>query len=272
MQSISELQHAIESLSSDNVPDLLVNYKRDHLLELVTKTLALLESGVLRAAQKTEGTWVVNAWVKRAILLGFKLCENRMMWNAYDKIALKFENWTNEDFASNQIRVVPGATIRYGTYIGKNCIVMPSFVNIGAYIGDGTLVDSNATVGSCAQIGKNCHISANVAVCGVLEPLQDAPVIIEDNCFIGAGSNIGEGVVIGEHSVIAMGLNLSASTKIVNRQTKEVSYGKVPPYSVVVAGSLESNGVYLNCAVIVKQVDAGTRSKTSINQLLRDSG
>ena len=242
---------------------------RARLTKIVQDILLLLDKGQLKVAEKKDGIWSANDWIKNAILMSFKLLENKPMNGGYDKMELKFSSWHAEDFNLHQLRVLPGAVVRLGAYIGKNCIIMPSFINLGAHIGDGTLIDSNVTVGSCAQIGKNCHISAQVAICGVLEPLHDNPVIIEDNCFIGAACNIGEGAIVGESSVLGMGVNISGSTKILNRETNEITYGRIPPYSVVVPGSIESKGVYLACAIIIKKIDANTKSKTSINQLLR---
>ena len=243
--------------------------------EAVEQIINLLDSGEIRVAEKNNKDWIVNEWIKRAILLSFKLNISKAIehspFNYYDKVQLKFSNWQEQDFIKNEIRIVPGAIVRKSAYIGKNTILMPSFVNIGAYIDDSTLVDTWATVGSCAQIGKNCHISGGVGIGGVLEPIQASPVIIEDNCFIGARSEVTEGVIIGEGSVLSMGVYLSQSTKIYNRITKEITYGSIPPYSVVIPGSLPSsdNSHSLYAAIIVKQVDSKTRSKTSINELLR---
>lgn len=245
--------------------------------EAVDKVLGLLDEGKLRVATK-EANWVTHQWIKKAILLSFRLraCEvgqagpGNVPW--YDKVPLKCTNWTNEDFEKHGFRCVPGSIIRHSAYIAPNVVVMPSFVNVGAYVGSGTMIDTWVTIGSCAQIGQNCHISGGVGIGGVLEPLQANPVIIEDNCFIGARSEIAEGVIVAEGSVISMGVFIGASTKIINRQTGELSYGYIPPYSVVVPGTLppkDPNLPALACAVIVKQVDEKTRSKTSINDLLR---
>lgn len=248
----------------------------DFAKEAVTEVLHLLDIGEYKIADKVNGSWVVNEWLKKAIILSFKFNNNEVMEDAifkyHDKIPLKFETWQEDEFKVHAIRAVPGSIVRKSAYIGKNTVLMPSFINVGAYIGDFTMVDTWATIGSCAQIGKNCHISGGVGIGGVLEPLQANPVIIEDNCFIGARSEIAEGVIIAQGSVLAMGTFIGKSTKIYNRITKEISYGYVPPYSVVVPGSLSASdgGEYsLYAAIIVKQVDDQTRSKTSINELLR---
>ena len=247
-----------------------------YVRQAVEQVIAALDLGEMRVAQKKGQTWEVEEWIKKAVLLSFKFSKSRIVDTGelkyYDKIDLKFANWSEEDFAQNFIRAVPGAVVRKSAYIGKNVILMPSFVNVGSYIDDGTLIDTWSTVGSCAQIGKNCHISGGVGIGGVLEPIQSAPVIIEDNCFIGARSEIAEGVIIGEGSVVAMGVFIGGSTKIYNRSTGEITYGKVPPFSVVVPGNIPSkDGSHsLYAAIIVKQVDNITRSKTSINELLRE--
>ena len=229
-----------------------------------------LESGSIRVCEKLD-EWTVHEWVKQAILLFFKLTQAHKIANGFDKIPLKTEGWNAERFKSAGFRMVPGSIIRKGNYIAPSVIVMPSFINIGAYIDTGTMIDSLATIGSCAQIGKHVHISSNVMIGGVLEPIQAYPVIIEDHCFIGAGACISEGVIIETGSVIATGVNLSASTKIVDRETGNIIYGKVPAYSVVVPGSYPtSSGCMLSCAVIIKKVDEKTRQKTAINDLLRD--
>ena len=245
--------------------------------DAVSHVLAELDRGTLRVAQKDSGAWVVNQWVKKAVLLSFRLEDNVVMPSGdamqfYDKVPTKFANYSAADFAQGGFRVVPPAVARRGSFIGKNVVMMPSFVNIGAYVDEGTMVDAWATVGSCAQIGKNVHLSGGVGIGGVLEPMQANPTIIEDNCFIGARSEIVEGVVVEENSVISMGVYIGQSTKIYDRATGEVSYGRVPAGSVVVSGNLPSaDGKYsLYCAVIVKKVDAQTRSKTGINELLRD--
>ena len=248
----------------------------------VDKALALLDAGEARVAEKKDGEWVVNQWLKKAVLLSFRLNDNEIVPDgaagapAYDKVPSKFAGWSDTRFAEAGFRVVPGAVARRGSYIAKGVVLMPSFVNIGAYVDEGTMVDTWATVGSCAQIGKNVHLSGGAGIGGVLEPLQAGPVIIEDNCFIGARAEVAEGVHVGEGAVLSMGVYLGASTRIVDRATGEVHMGKVPPYAVVVPGAMPgkplpdgSPGPSLYCAVIVKTVDAQTRSKTSINELLR---
>lgn len=243
--------------------------------QAVDQTLQGLDQGLLRVAEKIDGDWVTHQWIKKAVLLSFRLQNNQPMGQAplqfYDKVELKFAGHTAQDFAEGGFRVVPPATARKGSYIGKDVVLMPSYVNIGAYVGDGTMVDTWATVGSCAQIGRNVHLSGGVGIGGVLEPLQANPTIIEDNCFIGARSEVVEGVIVEENSVLAMGVFLSQSTKIYDRATGTISYGRVPSGSVVVPGSLPAaDGSHsLACAVIVKRVDAQTRSKTSVNELLR---
>ncbi|QQR38561.1 2,3,4,5-tetrahydropyridine-2,6-dicarboxylate N-succinyltransferase [Devosia rhizoryzae] len=251
--------------------------------DAVDSALALLDRGELRVAEKIDGNWQVHQWLKKAVLLNFRLNDNRLIEGApggsnyWDKVETKFEGWSENTFREAGFRAVPGAVVRRPAFIGRNVVLMPSFVNVGAYVDEGTMVDTWVTVGSCAQIGKNVHISGGVGIGGVLEPLQAGPVIIEDNCFIGARSEVVEGVVVGEGSVISMGVFIGASTKIVDRHTGEIHIGKVPPYSVVVSGSLPGKplpngqpGPNLYCAVIVKTVDAQTRSKTGINDLLRD--
>ena len=241
----------------------------------VAEVMAGLNSGRIRVAEKKGADWVVNEWVKKATLLSFRLRDSEVMEGGYthyfDKLDSKFARFSQADFAAAGFRVVPPATVRDGAHIARNVILMPSFVNIGAFVDEGTMVDTWATVGSCAQIGKNVHLSGGVGIGGVLEPLQAAPTIIEDNCFIGARSEIVEGVIVGEGSVVSMGVYIGQSTKIYNRMTGEVSYGRIPPGSVVVSGNLPGgDGRYsLYCAVIIKQVDAKTRAKTGINELLR---
>ncbi|HEX4330574.1 MAG TPA: 2,3,4,5-tetrahydropyridine-2,6-dicarboxylate N-succinyltransferase [Usitatibacter sp.] len=243
--------------------------------EAVAKVLAGLDSGQLRVAQKNAGEWVTHQWIKKAVLLSFRLRDNEIMQGGYthyfDKVESKFARFSQADFAAGGYRVVPPAAARHGAFIAKNVVLMPSYVNVGAYVDEGTMVDTWATVGSCAQIGKHVHLSGGVGIGGVLEPLQANPTIIEDNCFIGARSEIVEGVVVGEGSVISMGVYIGQSTKIYNRATAEVTYGKIPPGSVVVSGNLPgADARYsLYCAVIIKQVDAKTRAKTGINELLR---
>lgn len=241
----------------------------------VEKILEQLDSGKLRVAEKVNDQWHTHEWVKKAILLSFSQFENSIMefgkLKAFDKIALKYADYNQMDFANTGSRVVPGAIVRYSSYIGKNVVLMPSFVNVGAYIGDGTLIDTWATVGSCAQVGKNCHISGGVGLGGVLEPLQANPVIIEDNVFIGARSEIVEGVIVEHGAVLSMGVYIGASTRIYDRETGQISYGKVPAYSVVVPGTLPSSDgkTHTYAAIIVKKVDEQTRQKTKINELLR---
>lgn len=244
--------------------------------EAVANVIGQLDAGTLRVAEKQGKDWVVNQWIKKAVLLSFRLEDNVPMpaggfAQFYDKVPTKFANWSADDFAQAGFRVVPPAVARRGSFIARNAVLMPSYVNIGAYVDEGTMVDTWATVGSCAQIGKNVHLSGGVGIGGVLEPLQANPVIIEDNCFIGARSEIVEGVIVEENSVISMGVYLGQSTKIYDRETGEIHYGRVPAGSVVVAGNLPSkDGKYsLYCAVIVKKVDAQTRAKTSLNDLLR---
>ena len=253
--------------------------------DAVNAALAQLDSGALRVAEKSaSGAWVVNQWLKKAVLLSFRLNPNRIMGAAgqqpgpyFDKAPTKFDGWTDKEFSAAALRAVPGAIVRRGAFVAKDAVLMPSFTNIGAYVGEGTMVDTWTTVGSCAQIGKHCHLSGGVGIGGVLEPLQANPVIIEDNCFIGARSEVAEGVIVREGSVVGMGVYLGQSTPIVNRATGETLYGEVPPYSVVVAGNRPGSTPMpgqnwtpsLYCAVIVKQVDAQTRSKTSVNEVLR---
>jgi 2,3,4,5-tetrahydropyridine-2-carboxylate N-succinyltransferase len=245
--------------------------------DAVAQVLEQLNQGTLRVAQKDSGSWVVNQWIKKAVLLSFRLEDNVPMPSGsamqfYDKVPTKFANYTAEDFAKGGFRVVPPAVARRGSFIGRNVVLMPSYVNIGAYVDEGTMVDTWATVGSCAQIGKNVHLSGGVGIGGVLEPMQANPTIIEDNCFIGARSEIVEGVIIEENSVISMGVYIGQSTPIYDRATGETTYGRVPAGSVVISGSLPRDGGKYNlyAAVIVKRVDAQTRSKTGINELLRD--
>jgi 2,3,4,5-tetrahydropyridine-2-carboxylate N-succinyltransferase len=256
---------------------------KGEIRDAVEAALDLLDRGQVRVAEKRGAAWSVNQWLKKAVLLSFRLRPNvpisggpnGAVW--WDKVAPKFAGWREADFTRAGFRAVPGAMVRRGAYIAPGTILMPSFVNIGAWVDAGTMVDTWASVGSCAQIGKNVHLSGGVGIGGVLEPLQAAPTIVEDNCFIGARSEVVEGVVVGEGSVLSMGVFIGASTKIVDRQTGEVHVGRVPPYSVVVAGALPGKplpgrepGPSLYCAVIVKKVDAQTRAKTAINDLLRD--
>ena len=246
-----------------------------HVSEAVEQAIMMLDSGEARVAEKKDGDWVVNEWLKKAVLLSFRINDNEFIkggfTNYYDKVDSKFADHNSRAFRESGVRVVPPATARIGSYLAPSVVLMPSYVNIGAYVDSGTMVDTWATVGSCAQIGKNVHLSGGVGIGGVLEPLQAAPTIIEDNCFIGARSEIVEGVIVEEGSVISMGVYIGQSTKIFNRETGEVTYGRVPRGSVVVSGNLPSkDGTYsLYCAVIVKQVDEKTLSKVGINELLR---
>ncbi len=251
--------------------------------EAVEAALDLLDSGKARVAQKKGNEWIVNQWLKKAVLLSFSLNDMKMISGGpggsswWDKVPSKFDGWGEGEFKSAGFRSVPNCVVRRSAYIAPSVVLMPSFVNLGAYVDSGTMVDTWVTVGSCAQIGKNVHLSGGVGIGGVLEPLQAGPVIIEDNCFIGARSEVVEGVIVGEGSVISMGVFITSTTKIIDRTTGEIYYGKVPPYSVVVSGSMPGKplpdgtpGPNLYCAVIVKRVDERTRSKTSINELLRD--
>ncbi len=276
----AELQAAIEAAWEDRAN---VTPASTAVREVVEAALELLDSGKVRVAEKVGGEWTVNQWLKKAVLLSFRLNDNAVIEHgaggapAYDKVPSKFAGWGENRFRDAGFRVVPGAVARRGAHIAKGVVLMPSFVNIGAYVDEGTMVDTWATVGSCAQIGKNVHISGGAGIGGVLEPLQAGPVIIEDGAFIGARSEVAEGVIVGEGAVLSMGVYLGASTKIVDRATGEVHMGRVPPYAVVVPGAMPGKplpdgtpGPSLYCAVIVKTVDAQTRSKTGINELLRD--
>ena len=278
-EAYEEIEKIINSAfeNSDDISPKMTGEKRD----AIEAAMSLLDNGTLRVAEKNEGEWHVNQWLKKAVLLSFRL--NNMTTiahgpgtaNWWDKVPSKFDGWRAEDFSSAGFRAVPNCVVRRGAYIAPNVVLMPSFVNLGAYVDEGTMVDTWATVGSCAQIGKNVHISGGAGIGGVLEPLQANPTIIEDNCFIGARSEVAEGVIVREGAVLSMGVFLSASTKIVDRASGDISYGEVPPFSVVVPGMLpDASGTPgkpgLACAVIVKTVDAGTRTKTSINELLRD--
>ena len=246
--------------------------------EAVETALAKLDAGELRVAEKAGDGWQVNQWLKKAVLLSFRLNDNERVLGgsagapAFDKVPSKFAHWDEEHFRAAGFRAVPGAIVRHGAFIARGAVLMPSFVNIGAYVGEGTMVDTWATVGSCAQIGRNVHISGGAGIGGVLEPLQANPVVIEDGCFIGARSEVAEGVIVREGAVLSMGVYLGASTRIVDRATGDVTRGEVPPYAVVVPGALPDprGGPSLYCAVIVKRVDAQTRAKTGINELLRD--
>jgi 2,3,4,5-tetrahydropyridine-2-carboxylate N-succinyltransferase len=259
--------------------DLLSTSTTGEVRDAVDAAISLLDSGEARVATKeADGSWTVHQWLKKAVLLSFRLNANGVIngvpgggaW--WDKVPSKFEGWGAKEFQEAGFRAVPPSAVRRGAYVAKNAVLMPSYVNIGAYVGEGTMIDTWASVGSCAQVGANCHISAGTGIGGVLEPLQANPTIIEDNCFIGARSEVVEGVVVGEGSVLAMGVFITQSTKIVHRSTGEIIYGKVPPFSVVVPGTLPDpkGGPSLACAVIVKTVDAQTRSKTAVNELLRD--
>jgi len=265
------MQKIIES-AWDNLANLTIT---DELRNAVEQILQQLDAGTIRVSEKTADGWQVNTWLKKAVLLSFRLNSNKLHQGYpapfFDKVSLKSDSWTADEFLNSGFRSVPGSVVRRGAYIAKNVVLMPSFVNIGAYVDEGTMVDTWATIGSCAQIGKNCHISGGTGIGGVLEPVQAAPVIIEDNCFIGARSEVAEGVIVETGAVLSMGVFIGASTKIIDRQTGAIYFGRVPAYSVVVPGSLPSSGgANLSCAVIVKTVDAKTRSKTGINELLRD--
>lgn len=282
MNNIDELVKTIET--GFNIRnDLNSNYQGE-IRRAVDSTMKMLHKGKIRVCSQDEnGKWQVHQWIKKAILLSFRLNDNFFSKHSathgnslsfYDKVNLKFANWDAKDFQDAGFRVLPGAVVRYASFIAKNVVLMPSFVNLGAYIDEGTMIDTWATVGSCAQIGKNCHISGGAGIGGVLEPLQANPVIIEDNCFIGARSEVAEGVIVETGSVLSMGVYLGASTKIIDRESGEIFYGRVPAYSVVVPGNVATksggdNQLGLYCAVIVKKVDEKTRSKTSINDLLR---
>jgi 2,3,4,5-tetrahydropyridine-2-carboxylate N-succinyltransferase len=271
---MQNLQNTIEQ-AWENRADLSPAKAPAEVRRAVDETIALLDAGTLRVAEKKNGHWLTNEWAKKAVLLSFRLHDNALMQDGtsryFDKVAPKFANYDEAAFRAGGFRVVPPAVARRGSFIAKNVILMPSYVNIGAYVDEGTMVDTWATVGSCAQIGRNVHLSGGVGIGGVLEPLQASPTIIEDNCFIGARSEIVEGVVVEEGSVVSMGVFIGQSTRIYDRATGETLYGRVPAGSVVVPGSLPSpdGKCSLYCAVIVKRVDAKTRAKTSINDLLR---
>ena len=270
--------HALQQIIDDafeNRASLSPSSSPAEIRNAVEEVIAGLDAGTLRVAEKKDGQWVVNQWIKKAVLISFRLRDNEVVQagglNFYDKVATKFGDYTPEQFREGGFRVVPPAVARKGSFIGKNVVLMPSYVNIGAYVDEGTMVDTWATVGSCAQIGKNVHLSGGVGIGGVLEPVQAGPVIIEDNVFVGARSEVVEGVIIEENAVLSMGVYIGQSTKIYDRETGEITYGRVPAGAVVVPGSLPSAcGKYsLYCAVIVKKVDAQTRAKTGINELLR---
>jgi len=272
---MSELQTIIEA-AFENRADINPANVDPSVKNAVLETIDLIDSGSVRVAEPTADGWHVNEWLKKAVLLSFRIHENQIMAGGstqyYDKVDSKFANSTADEMAASGVRVVPPAMARKGAYIAPGVVLMPSYVNIGAYVDSGTMVDTWATVGSCAQIGKNVHLSGGVGIGGVLEPLQASPTIIEDNCFIGARSEVVEGVIVEKNSVISMGVYIGQSTRIYNRETDEISYGRIPAGSVVVSGNLPSvDGKYsLYCAVIVKQVDEKTRSKVGINDLLRN--
>jgi 2,3,4,5-tetrahydropyridine-2,6-dicarboxylate N-succinyltransferase len=277
----SDLAQTIEAAWEDRAA--VSTATRGAVREAVEAALDLLDSGQARVAEKHGNhDWVVNQWLKKAVLLSFRLNDMATIEGGpggapwWDKVASKFAGWGEAEFRAAGLRAVPGCFVRRGSYIAPGAVLMPSFVNLGAHVGEGTMVDTWVTIGSCAQVGKNCHISGGAGIAGVLEPLQANPVIIEDDCFIGARAEVAEGVIVGQGSVLSMGVYIGASTKIVDRTTGEVMYGRVPPYSVVVSGTMPGKalpdgapGPGLYCAVIVKRVDAGTRSKTAINELLR---
>jgi len=269
MNNIDIINEAFEKGVNDN--------NKNNVSDAVVETLSSLDQGTLRVAENKSGEWVVNEWAKKAILLSFRLNQNKAIDTGYtkfyDKVDSKFLHTSEEYLKENNIRIVPQAIARWGSFIDKNVVLMPSFVNIGAYVGEGTMVDTWATVGSCAQIGANVHLSGGVGIGGVLEPLQASPTIIEDNCFIGARSEVVEGVIVRKNSVISMGVFIGKSTKIYDRETQSVTYGEVPEGSVVVSGSLPSKDGTCNlyCAVIVKKVDEKTLSKVGINELLREA-
>ena len=273
-EKIEILETAFENINNINA-----NAPSD-VISAIQSTIDDIDIGNVRVAEKINNEWVINQWIKKAILLYFRINEMKLISGSpgesqwWDKIDSKFKDWNEEKFTKAGFRAVPGSIVRKGSFVAKGSVLMPSFINIGAYVGSGTMVDTWATIGSCAQIGSDCHISGGAGIGGVLEPLQANPVIIEDNCFIGARSEVAEGVIIKEGSVLSMGVYLSSSTPIVNRETGEISRGKVPPYSVIIPGTFSPNNdsskPSLYCAVIVKTVDEKTRSKTSINELLRD--
>ncbi|WP_448213843.1 2,3,4,5-tetrahydropyridine-2,6-dicarboxylate N-succinyltransferase [Colwellia sp. MEBiC06753] len=271
---MNQLQSIIEQAFEDRM-SITPTTVSSEVKEAVLAALAALNNGTARVAEKVAGEWVVHQWLKKAVLLSFRIWDNEIIDGAeskfFDKVPLKYSNYSQEMFEADGVRVVPPATVRTGSFVGKNVVVMPSYINIGAYVDEGCMIDTWATVGSCAQIGKNVHLSGGVGIGGVLEPLQAGPTIIEDNCFIGARSEIVEGVVVEEGAVISMGVYIGQSTRIFDRETGEVHYGRVPAGSVVVPGNLPSKcGTYsLYAAIIVKKVDAKTRAKVGINALLR---
>ena len=274
MSDNTELKNKIES-AWENIAKISPN--DTDIADAVNEVIKKLDNGQFRIAEKNGKDWIVNQWLKKAVLISFRINDNKILKGPYtswyDKVKGKTVDWNEDQWKEAGYRHVPNGTVREGSFIGKGVVLMPSFVNIGAYIDEGTMVDTWATVGSCAQIGKNCHLSGGVGIGGVLEPLQANPVIIEDDCFVGARAEVAEGVIVREGSVLSMGVYLGASTKIVNRSTGEISYGEVPAYSVVVPGSLPNEDPKkpsLYCVVIVKTVDENTRKKTSINDLLRE--
>ena len=274
MSDNTELKNKIES-AWENIAKISPN--DSDIADAINEVIKKLDNGQFRIAEKNGNDWIVNQWLKKAVLISFRINDNKILKGPYtswyDKVKGKTVDWNEDQWKEAGYRHVPNGTVREGSFIGKGVVLMPSFVNIGAYIDEGTMVDTWATVGSCAQIGKNCHLSGGVGIGGVLEPLQANPVIIEDNCFVGARAEVAEGVIVREGSVLSMGVYLGASTKIVNRSTGEISYGEVPAYSVVVPGSLPNEDPKkpsLYCVVIVKTVDENTRKKTSINDLLRE--
>ena len=268
-----------ELIIQENINDINSN-SANNIIKAIESTIDDIDNGSIRVAEKINEEWITNQWIKKAILLYFRINNMKLISgspgnsNWWDKIDSKFNDWNEENFIEAGFRAVPGSIVRKGSFVSKGSVLMPSFINIGAYVGSGTMVDTWATIGSCAQIGSDCHISGGAGIGGVLEPLQANPVIIEDNCFIGARSEVAEGVIIREGSVLSMGVYLSSSTPIVNRETGEVIRGEVPPYSVIIPGTFSPNNdnskPSLYCAIIVKTVDEKTRSKTSINELLRD--
>lgn len=271
---MSDLKSIIEQAFEQRA-DITPNTVSADVKQAVEQVLSMLDNGSARVAEKIAGEWVVHQWLKKAVLLSFRINDNEVMDGAenrfFDKVPMKYANYTDAEFRADGVRVVPPAAVRRGSYIGKNVVVMPSYVNIGAYVGEGSMVDTWATVGSCAQIGKNVHLSGGVGIGGVLEPLQANPTIIEDNCFIGARSEVVEGVIVEEGAVLSMGVYISQSTRIYDRETGEISYGRVPAGAVVVPGAIPSkDGSHsLYAAIIVKKVDAQTRAKVGINALLR---
>ncbi|MDE9565273.1 2,3,4,5-tetrahydropyridine-2,6-dicarboxylate N-succinyltransferase [Xenorhabdus bovienii] len=275
LQSIIEIQATIDN-AFENRTDITPSTVDEATRDAVNQVIQMLDSGKLRVAEKIAGQWVTHQWLKKAVLLSFRINDNQVIEGAesryFDKVPMKFADYDQARFEKEGFRVVPPAAVRQGAYIARNSVLMPSYVNIGAYVDEGTMVDTWATVGSCAQIGKNVHLSGGVGIGGVLEPLQANPTIIEDNCFIGARSEIVEGVIVEEGAVISMGVYIGQSTKIYDRETGEIHYGRVPAGSVVVSGNLPSkDGSYsLYCAVIVKKVDAKTRGKVGLNELLRN--